>query len=57
VWRERAAIDPQNRVLQPHELAQAIAFLCSDAPGGGLRADHQVYSSYRLLLSDPKVLI
>jgi NAD(P)-dependent dehydrogenase (short-subunit alcohol dehydrogenase family) len=29
VWRERAAIYPQNRVLEPREVAQVIAFLCS----------------------------
>jgi 3-hydroxybutyrate dehydrogenase len=34
VWRERAAIYPQNRVLEPREVAQVIAFLCSDASGG-----------------------
>jgi NAD(P)-dependent dehydrogenase (short-subunit alcohol dehydrogenase family) len=34
VWRERAAIYPQNRVLEPCEVAQVIAFLCSDAAGG-----------------------
>lgn len=34
VWRERASIYPQNRVLEPHEVAQVIAFLCSDASGG-----------------------
>jgi NAD(P)-dependent dehydrogenase (short-subunit alcohol dehydrogenase family) len=31
VWRERAAIYPQNRVLDPREVAHVIAFLCSDA--------------------------
>lgn len=34
VWEERAAIYPQNRVLQPREVAEVIVFLCSDAAGG-----------------------
>jgi NAD(P)-dependent dehydrogenase (short-subunit alcohol dehydrogenase family) len=34
VWRERAAIYPQNRVLEPREVAEVIAFLCTDAAGG-----------------------
>jgi NAD(P)-dependent dehydrogenase (short-subunit alcohol dehydrogenase family) len=34
VWRERAAIYPQKRVLEPREVAQVIAFLCTDAAGG-----------------------
>jgi NAD(P)-dependent dehydrogenase (short-subunit alcohol dehydrogenase family) len=34
VWRERAAIYPQNRVLEPREVAQVIAFLCSEAADG-----------------------
>lgn len=34
VWRERAAIYPQNRVLDPREVAEVIAFLCTDAAGG-----------------------
>jgi NAD(P)-dependent dehydrogenase (short-subunit alcohol dehydrogenase family) len=34
IWRERAAIYPQNRVLEPREVAQVIVFLCSDAAGG-----------------------
>jgi NAD(P)-dependent dehydrogenase (short-subunit alcohol dehydrogenase family) len=34
VWRERAELYPQKRVLEPSEVAQVIAFLCSDAAGG-----------------------
>lgn len=34
VWRERAAIYPRNRVLEPREVAQVIAFLCGEAAGG-----------------------
>jgi len=34
VWRERAEIYPQKRVLEPREVAQVIAFLCSDEAGG-----------------------
>jgi NAD(P)-dependent dehydrogenase (short-subunit alcohol dehydrogenase family) len=34
VWRERAAIYPQKRVLEPREVAQVITFLCSDAAAG-----------------------
>jgi len=34
VWRERAAIYPQNRVLEPREVAHVIAFLCSEAASG-----------------------
>jgi NAD(P)-dependent dehydrogenase (short-subunit alcohol dehydrogenase family) len=34
VWEERASIYPQKRVLEPREIAQVIAFLCSDAAGG-----------------------
>jgi NAD(P)-dependent dehydrogenase (short-subunit alcohol dehydrogenase family) len=34
VWRERAALYPQNRVLEPREVAQVIAFLCTEAAGG-----------------------
>ena len=34
VWRERAALYPRNRVLEPREVAQVIAFLCSEAAGG-----------------------
>jgi NAD(P)-dependent dehydrogenase (short-subunit alcohol dehydrogenase family) len=34
VWRERAAIYPQNRVLEPREVAEVIAFLCGDAASG-----------------------
>lgn len=33
VWRERAEIYPQKRVLEPREVAEVIAFLCSDAAG------------------------
>lgn len=34
VWRERAALYPQNRVLEPKEVAEVIAFLCGDGAGG-----------------------
>ncbi|HWZ62485.1 MAG TPA: SDR family oxidoreductase [Steroidobacteraceae bacterium] len=34
VWRERAAIYPQKRVLEPREVAQVIAFLCAEAASG-----------------------
>ncbi len=34
VWRERAAIYPRKRVLEPREVAEVIAFLCSEAAGG-----------------------
>jgi NAD(P)-dependent dehydrogenase (short-subunit alcohol dehydrogenase family) len=34
VWRERAAIYPRNRVLEPIEVARVIAFLCSDEAAG-----------------------
>ena len=34
VWRERAALYPQNRVLDPREVAEVIVFLCSDAASG-----------------------
>jgi len=34
VWRERADLYPRKRVLEPREVAEVIAFLCSDAAGG-----------------------
>ena len=34
VWEERAAIYPEHRVLTPREVAETIAFLCSDAASG-----------------------
>jgi NAD(P)-dependent dehydrogenase (short-subunit alcohol dehydrogenase family) len=34
VWSERAALYPRKRVLEPREVAEVIAFLCSEAAGG-----------------------
>jgi NAD(P)-dependent dehydrogenase (short-subunit alcohol dehydrogenase family) len=34
VWRERDASHPRGTALAPEEVAQSIAFLCSDAAGG-----------------------
>jgi NAD(P)-dependent dehydrogenase (short-subunit alcohol dehydrogenase family) len=34
VWTERAAIYPRKRVLEPIEVAQVIAFLCSEVAAG-----------------------
>jgi 3-hydroxybutyrate dehydrogenase len=34
VWRARDASHPRGTALAPEEVAQSIAFLCSDAAGG-----------------------
>src|SRR5260221_4912767 len=34
VWRERAAIYPQNRALEPREGPYLISYLCNDSDGG-----------------------
>ena len=34
VWAERAASYPENRVLEPAEVAEVIAFLCSPRASG-----------------------
>jgi NAD(P)-dependent dehydrogenase (short-subunit alcohol dehydrogenase family) len=34
IWRERAASYPEQRVVEPGEVAEVIAFLASDAASG-----------------------